>query len=154
MSPVVVPTDPPTFASLDDLALAMGMVNAAAFSELQAAQGSLLLELASGLITDAVGRDAEWAAALTVVPTVLRVVCLEAAKRVMYNPSGARSESEQLGQHQHSISFTDDAHHCALTPGEERMCRLAVHGTLRASARAETLADDIADWRVAGEITA
>ena len=131
------------FATLDDLALRLPgtATTGDGLTAKQQAQGELLLDLATGLVTDAVGKDADWADALDPVPAVLRAVTLEAVARVMQNPAGVRSESKQLGQYQHSASFTDDAHTLALTDREARLCRQAVHGRLTGSARVGSIAD-------------
>ncbi len=131
------------FASLTDLAVMMGKANAGELSAAQATQGTLLLTIASGLITEAVGRDAEWAVELDPVPAMLRAVCVTAAKRVMDNATGARSESETLGQYSHSVSYTDGAHGVMLSDAEVRLCRRAVHGRLSASSRPGAIVDRI-----------
>lgn len=127
-----------TFATLDELALRLGTTGASELTAAQAAQGHMLLELVTGLIIDAVDRDDTWAAT-AVIRRELRAVCLEATARVMQNPSGARSESEQLGQYQRSASYTDHAHGLELTDAEIRMCRRAVIGQVSGSAYLESV---------------
>lgn len=140
------------FATLDQLALRLGKSSSADLTAAQQAQGDSLLELVTALITAAVDQSMEWAAALTPVPAVLRGVCLEAVARVMQNPSGARSESEQLGAYQHSQSFTDNAHGLVLTDAEVMLCRRAVHGRLSGSSRPLTTLDDLIELSETGEI--
>lgn len=128
------PTAAVTFATLDELALRLGKTGSGDLTAAQSAQGAMLLELVTGLIVDAVDRDDTWAATYSPVRRELRAVTLEAVARVMQNPSGARSESETLGQYQHSASYTDHAHGLELTEAEARMCRRAVIGQTSGSA--------------------
>lgn len=134
------------FATLDDLAIRLPgtAATAADLTAKEQAQGEMLLEIASGLVTDAVNHDTAWAASLTPVPAMLRAVTLEIVARVMQNPSGARSESEQLGQYQHSTSFTDSAHGLVITDAEALSCRRSVFGQTSGSATVESLADTFA----------
>lgn len=133
------------FASLDDLAVILGRLSAADFTAPQAVRGALLLTLSTGLIVTAVDRDEAWALALAPVPLILRAVCLEVAARVMRNPSGARSESETLGQHQHSVSWTDGAHGMMLTDAEVLLCRRAAIGVTSGSANVDSVITQIAN---------
>jgi hypothetical protein len=147
VQPSPLDVDAPTFtgfASLDDLALRLGFASAADLTAAQVAQGEMLLLAASGLIVDAVDRDDAWAAALTTVPAVLRAVCLEMVARVMQNPSGVRSQSETLGQHSRSASFTDNAHGLTLTDAEERMCRRTAIGATSGSAYVDSIITEMA----------
>jgi hypothetical protein len=146
MSPVVVPDDPVAgeFASLNDVAILLGLESADDLTAIQSAQATLLLTLASGLIIEAMGRDAAWALSLDPVPAVLRAVTLSAVIRVMNNPTGSRSESEQLGQYQHSVSYTDGAHGLVLTDAEIRLCRRQLVGMTSGSACLESIADTLA----------
>lgn len=132
------------FASLTDLATVLGRTSSTELTAAESLRGTLLLTLASGLITDAVGRDSAWAIALNPVPIMLRAVCLEVAARVMRNPSGARSESEQIGQYQHSVSWTDGAHGLTLTDAEEMLCRRTILGLSSGSSVVESIADKLA----------
>lgn len=135
------PTAAFTFATLEELGVRMGMT----FTTTQATQGALLLSLATGLIIEAVNRDDAWAATLSPIPRLVRAVCLEVVARVMSNPTGARSESETLGQYQHSQSFTDGSHGVILTDAEAMMCRRAIIGATSGSARTDSLAAIVAD---------
>ncbi len=127
------------FATLGELADRIG---AAELTDTQAAQGTLLLELATGLIVEAVDRDDTWAAALEEIPTSVRTTCVEMVARVMNNPTGARSQSETLGAHQYSTSFTDGAHGLELTASDISRCRRAILGQTSASARVESILRD------------
>lgn len=143
--PFMIPPDSDvTFATIDELAIRLGKLDATQLTAEQRAQGEMLLVLATGLITQAVNRDTAWAEALAPIPTMLRAVCLEMVARVMNNLSGARSESEQLGQYQHSASFTDDAHRLMLTASERTLCRRIVLGSTSGSASVESLVDKLA----------
>jgi hypothetical protein len=140
----VEPARVENFATLDQLAMRLGQIDATGLTAAQQAQGNMLLGIVTGLVIGAVGRDDDWAASLTTVPAVLTGVCLEACARVMQNPSSARSESETLGQYSHSASFTDGAHGLMLTDAEEMLCRRAVLGALSGSARLDSLATELA----------
>lgn len=131
------PTDTFTLATLDELALRLGRT--------PEPDGSmLLLQLATGLIVDAVGRDDEWLQALTPIPAILRAVCLEMVARVLTNPSSARSESETLGQYMHSVSFIDGAHGLWLTDAEAQLCRRTVLRFTSGSAKVDSIVDELA----------
>lgn len=132
-----VPAYAVTLATLDELALRLGYTPVAA-------EATMLLELATGLILDAVDRDAEWLSTLTPVPAVLRAVCLEMVARVMQNRASARSESETIGQYQHSVSYTNGASGLALTDAEVILARRTVVGFSSGSARVDSLITELA----------
>jgi hypothetical protein len=150
---VVKVYDATGFATLDELAVRLGKESAEDFTAAEAAQGTLLIALATGIITDEVGKDAEWAAALDPVPATLRGVCLEMVARVMTNPTGARSESETLGQYQHSASYTDGAHGLAFDDAWSMMCRRVVYGRLSGSSTPATTLDRVIEYAETGDIT-
>lgn len=133
-----------TFATITELAVRLGRVNESELTAAQQAQADLLLELATGLITQAVDRDTAWQDALTPVPVLLRAVCLEMCARVMTNPSGVRSEGETVGSYQHNVSYTDGSHLLMLTDSETLLVRRAVHSATSASAAVESLATTVA----------
>jgi hypothetical protein len=135
------------FATVDDVRARLGL---ASMTDDQAAQTTILLELATGLILDAVEKDDDWLDTLDVIPPRLRVTCIEATVRGFVNPSGARSQSETLGAHSFSQSWADAAAGMQLTEREERACRRAVFGTLAGSSRAYTVADHLARDIVTG----
>lgn len=141
------PTVGVTFATLDELALRLGKSSATELTDAQVAQGQMLLELVTGMIVDEVDRDDGWAATLSPIPRAVRAVCLEAVARVMQNPAGVRSESEQLGAYQHSSSYTDDAHGPMLTDRESTLCRRSILGQLSGSAALQSLGTCVADSR-------
>lgn len=86
----------------------------------------LLISLASSNIATAIGRDAT---SISPIPGGLRALCIELVARVMVNPTGARSESEQLGSYQYSTSYTDNSHGIALSDAEARAARRIVSGS-------------------------
>lgn len=147
------------FATTDEVQIRLGGTTLTAG---QIAQAELLIELATSILADNIGRDDEWAAALDPVPGIVRAVVLEAVARVMQNPAGARSESETLGAYSHSTSYTDGAHGLSLFDAEMRLCRTALLGGSSASAQVPSLitelatgtrdppasdtADDLYDW--------
>jgi hypothetical protein len=133
------------FATLADLAVRLGRASSSELTAAQQAQGTLLLTLATGLITQAVDRDSTWADALSPVPTLLRAITLEVAARVMQNPVGARSESETLGQYQHSTSFTDRSHGLMLTDAEVVLCRRVIVGVSSGSAALDSMVTVLAN---------
>jgi hypothetical protein len=109
-------------------------------------QAEQLLEMATIVIADAVGKTQAWADELDtdVVPRVLWVLCLELVSRSMDNPSGFRSLQETLGQYSRSISYLDSAKGGGmfLTEREILMARRAVNGGLSGSARVGSIVDD------------
>jgi len=109
------------------------------------AQCRFLIDTVSAAIVAEVDKTEEWAATLSPVPGQLRALCVEVVARVMANPTGARSSSEQLGSYQFTDSFSDAGHGLELTPTEVLRARRAVWGTNTASARAVSVLDDIAD---------
>lgn len=130
-----------TFATLEELGVRLGLT----FTAAQTAQASLLLSLATGLIIEVVNRDDTWAATYSPIPRLVRAVCLEVVARVMQNPTGARSESETLGQYQHSTSYTDGTHGLVLTDAEALLCRRAIIGATSGSAAMDSLATQVAE---------
>lgn len=141
---------PAIFATLDDLAMRLGYLTSADFTAKQVAQGTMLLELASGLIRDEAGRSAEWVPIPSSV--TLRAVVLEMVARVMTNPTGARSESETLAAYQHSVSYSDGASGLYLTDREMQLVRAAAGGSGRATTMPGTTVDLLVEWRDTGEI--
>lgn len=131
-------------ATLTELAVRLGRIDADALSTQQQAQGTQLLGTATDLILEAVNRDTDWLDDLDPVPRVLRAVCIEVAARVMTNPAGVRTEGETLGQHQHSVSYAEGAGLLYLTDRELRLCRRVALGAGSGSAVLESLATTIA----------
>jgi len=130
------------FATTDDLLARLGKTE---FTDLEAAQAAQFLESATANIVVAVDKTDEWAAELSPVPSGLKSLCLELAARAMVNPTGVRSQSEQLGSWQRSESYTDDGHNIDLTASETLRARRIVYGSNSGSAQAESTMDDIAE---------
>jgi hypothetical protein len=130
------------FASLADMRARLGLSELDAVA---AARCGLLLDLATAGIVAAVDKDDEWAAEQAPVPNALRALCIEIVARVMANPSGARSASEQLGAYQHTESYADTGHSLELTDREVLRARQAVWGKTSDSAQATSVLDDIAE---------
>lgn len=139
------------FATLDQLAVRLGRTSEDELTEAQRAQGELLLALVSGLIRDAAGKAIDWEPDPASI--LLRAVCLEAAARVMTNPAGVRTESETLGQHQHSVSYPDGHSNVYLTAREAKLVRGAA-GSRSATTMPGTTLDLLVELRETGEIAA
>lgn len=129
------------FATEEDIATRLGR----ALTATEAGQAELLLELATALIAGACGKDDAWAAAYTPTPVIVKAFCVELVARVMSNPTGLASLSETLGQYSNTQRFRDAAvgGGMFLTDLEERVIRRAVFGRNTASARAESIVDDL-----------
>jgi hypothetical protein len=140
------------FATLNELAIRLGRASSAELTAAQTAQGNLLLELASGLIREAAGKEFDWEP--DPVPTILRAVCLDMCRRVMTNPAGVRSESETLGAHQHSVSYPDGTSDLYLTPREVTLVRVVSGSSGRATTIPGTTIDLLIELRDTGEIAA
>lgn len=132
------------FATLDQLAIRLSKTDADEFTAAQAAQGELLLELATGLIAHAVDETAAWAEALDPVPDALVSTCLDVCVRAiggLAGGGGVASETETLGAYSHTTRYASsdsggsgaDSTGLALTAAEERRVRRAVTGTSVAS---------------------
>lgn len=113
----------------------------------EAAQATYLAELATALIAAACDKTDAWAAALSPVPTILSLFCVELVARSMPNPAGLLSLSETLGQYSSTQRFRDAAAGggMALSELEERVIRRAVFGTNSGSVKTESLATELAD---------
>jgi hypothetical protein len=129
------------FATAADVAIRLGR----ALTTAEEAMVDQVIEEVTGLIVEAVGRDAAWAEDLDPVPATLRSLCIEKAIAVGSNPNQAASTSEQLGAYQHSKTFRkiDASSDLFLTAGEERRVRRAVYGETTSSPRTPSIADDI-----------
>lgn len=114
------------------------------FTDAESAQVDILIDLTTGEILAALGKDDEWANTLDAPPTVLRSVCIEVVCRVMVNPQSLRSSQEQLGQYGHSETYIN-AGAVELTDAEVLRVRRAAFGSNSGSARARSIADEIAE---------
>jgi hypothetical protein len=142
-----------TFASLNDLALLLGNESEDDLTAAQTAQGTMLLELATSVLTGQVGKDDDWAADLDPIPGILRLAVLAMVQPAMQNPTGARSESETLGAYSHTTSYTDGAHGLAFLDGPTLLaCRHAVWGRLSGTSMPATTVDLIIELAETGEI--
>lgn len=130
------------FADAVDVATRLGRV----LSTVEGARADQMLEEAASMIAAAVDKDDEWAAELDPVPGAFRWLSVAMVVRSWDNPGGARSVSERLGEYQHSQTFRDETAGggMALTEVEARLVRRIVWGRTSGSARAESLADDLA----------
>lgn len=131
-----------TFATVADLAQRLGRT----FTAQEEAQAEMLLGLASSAIAAACDKPDQWIAELVPVPPAVRVVCIEAAVRVMVNPEGVRSRQEMLGAYQHSESFhayfDPAAAGVHLTDAEILRVRRAVYGSSSGSANLPSIIAD------------
>lgn len=107
------------FASRSDVQTRLGRD----LTDAEADQTDLLLELATGAIAEACNTTS----ALSPVPTMVRVLCIEVVTRVLLNPDGVKSGSESLGAYSHSATYANGGG-IELTDREERLARRAVHG--------------------------
>jgi hypothetical protein len=102
----------------------------------------------TGLITDAVDRDAEWATDLDPVPEGLKALCVEKAIGAISNPSNLASESETVGSYQHGQSFPRSGDVSVfLTPFEERLAARAVYGSNAGSSAPDSIIDRVVQLR-------
>lgn len=107
------------------------------------AQALLAIRMAVSAIAAAADKTDDWASALDPVPGRLRDLALIIAARAMSNPTGARSESKQLGAAQRTVSFRDTGGGLELTSTEEQLVRRIVHGRTSASSRPDSLLTDL-----------
>lgn len=125
------------FADTNDVAKRRGPLG-----EEETAAAEMLLELAQGVVEEAVERDEEAILALKgAIPTVLRLLVIEKVVKAMANPDGLASQSETLGAHSRTERFATTAagSDLLLTETEERLARKAVHGRLSGTARPESI---------------
>lgn len=142
--------DPVAFATV-------GMVSARVGRDLtaaEAAQVPTLLQMATDLIAEACDKPDTWPATVTTIPPALRTVCVECVVRVLHNPTGARSQQEQIGSYLHSETYSADTPAgMALTASEERRVRRAVHGVGSGTVRLSSILDDVIELHENNEVT-
>lgn len=133
--------EPARFAGVDDVAARLGFE----LSEQQRTAAAFLLPSATALIAVAAGKDDAWATALTPVPQVLRLVCVEAVVRVIANPEALASVTEQQGDQRLTKSWTPgETGELCLTDKEGDLVRSALAGgKTSGSARLPSLVDDL-----------
>lgn len=130
------------FATALEVAARMGRT----FTEAETDQANMLLAMVSQMVAAELGKDATWPSTLTVVPPILRLVAIESVTRVLTNPSGARSESEQLGAYSHTTSYASDGPPAfSLTAWEISLINQAVFGTGNGSAIVPSIMDRLED---------
>lgn len=106
----------------------------------------------TGLIAEAVGKDAAWAAALDPVPSTFKALCVEKAIAVGSNPNGLAAKSESLGAFSTSETFRRDTGvGVFLTDDDERRVRFALHGSSTASTRQQSIVDVAIDLAEDGD---
>lgn len=128
------------FATVDDVRVRLGY---ASMTGVQEAQARLALELASGLILEEVGKDQEWADALSPVPVAFRAVAIEVAVRVLNNPSAVDRMTKTIG----AVSWSGDFGSAGfgLTEAEKGMLAVAV-GAEVGSAKADSLITEFGEF--------
>lgn len=131
------------FADVTDVATRLGRD----LTSDEGGQATYLLDLATALIAAACDKDDAWAAALSPVPAILNLFCVELVVRGMANPTGLASVSEALGQYSSTQRFREAAAGGGmfLSELEERVIRRAVFGSTTASVKTESLATEVAD---------
>lgn len=130
-------------ASTDDVAARLGV---SALSAEQAGAATLLLDLATAVVVEAVDKDADWAAALSPVPDVLRGLTVELVCRAMASPQGLTSASVTLGEATRTETYRrDPSSPLVLTTQEQLLARGAVYGTTSGSSTPRALPDRLND---------
>jgi hypothetical protein len=144
MPDIVTIGDESAFATTTDVEARMGVE----FTTEQTAQCEALLVLIAQTVAAELDRDDDWLDDETTIPTAFRTASIEAVVRVMHNPGGVRSRSEQLGAYQISESFPADTSATAglsITEQEALMVRRAWFGANTGGANAQTVVDDVYD---------
>lgn len=130
---VVVAASPDAaFATADDVAKRLGR----ALSNQEAETVPFLLNMAATVIADAVGKDDGWAASLTPVPRMLRLMSVELVSRALPNPSQYTQIRQQVGSY--SIAVSQATTGMALSDPESLMLRRAVFGRTTDSVHVES----------------
>lgn len=136
---------PPGFATVADIETRLGRD----LTDPEIGQVSALLTLVTALIADAVGRDDDWAATLSPVPAIVKVVAIEAVVRILQNPSGATSVQEALGEYSHAERYESGGYGYGLylSKAEELLLRrlYATSGSVRVASLANDLGVGPAD---------
>lgn len=131
------------FATTQDVAARLGRELTTAEDE----TAEYLLDAATSVVTEAVGKDDDWASDLEAsddIPNVVRIVTTELAVRALGNPTGAQSVQETLGQYSHSVRYAGiyEGGGLLLTATEEMLLRRTVRGVLSGSARLDSMIRD------------
>jgi hypothetical protein len=130
-----------SFATAEDVATRLGR----SLTPTEAATAEMLLAGATAVIADAAGKSDQWADSLEPVPQILSQLAVELVNRVLSNPTGAASVSEQLGAYGQTTSWRSiaDGSGLTLTPTEASLVRRAVYGQASASAPLQSVLDDL-----------
>src|SRR5688500_9821292 len=123
------------FASTQDVEARLGRE----LTDAEEDQYEYLIEAASAVITEAIGKSEAWAEDLDPVPNLLRIVATDVAIRARGNPTGARSEQETLGVYSHSTSYKDDGGGLWLSSIEQLLVRRATNGGMSGSVQVDSL---------------
>jgi hypothetical protein len=126
------------FATTQDVAARLGRE----LTEAEDEQAEYLLDAATSVVAEALGRDDAWADALDPVPTIVLVYTVELVVRAMGNPQGAASVQETLGQYSHSVRYDPGTAGMVLTDLETLRLRRGVNGQLSGSARLDSMIRD------------
>lgn len=121
-SVIVEPSPDTAFATSEDVSTRLGR----ALTSQESTQVPLLLNMAAVVLTDAAGYDDGWAASLSPVPQMLRLMSIELVCRAMPNPNQYTSIRQQVGSY--SIAVTSAVSNMALSDAEVLAVRRAVHG--------------------------
>lgn len=125
------------FATAEDVAARLGRD----LTDAETTQVEALLDSATAIIALYVGKNDDWAAELDPVPSVIKLVTIEAVLRAMANPHGHVAVGESLGAYSSNIRYRDgDAGGgLLLTSTEQRLIARAVHGTGTGSVRVDSM---------------
>lgn len=128
------------FATHADVATQLGRTLTSAEQN----QATAVIGRVEDLILEAAGRDDDWAAALEDVPATFTQLCVDKAIATITNPSAVASQSETLGEYQHSETFPRAADiGVRLSPDERREARRAAGRAIVTSPRAGSVLDDV-----------
>lgn len=123
------------FATADDVAARLGRE----LADNEQDQATLVIAIVTGLITDVVSEDAEWATDLDPVPTTYRALCIEKAVSALSNPESLAATTERLGHHEEGRTFSRSRDGgIVLTSAEERSIRKTYRQHRRSSVTLET----------------
>lgn len=115
------------FATTADVATRLGR----ALTADETAKVTALIASATALIATTARQSDEWASTLSPVPEILKSVTVEVVHRVLTNPTGASSLTEQLGSYQHGENYRSDMTGLSLTRDERRLVRRAAGWSAR-----------------------
>jgi hypothetical protein len=126
------------FATSDDVATRLGRD----LTQAEVDMVDLVIEIVTGLIADAAGQTAAWAAALTPVPAYYKALCIEKAIVVGSNPNQLVSLQKQLGAYMSDKTFRPTT--LFLTAEEEaRILKFVPGVAVSGSARVPSLLHDV-----------